>query len=290
MKKESAKLLLLQFVLAIVAVIYCVHISSCNNASPKQSNESATAAQAAQNVNPIKNDKLFPFLFGGIYFLHGYGGAASTFDRMESEIKTDTGSAKFQQEMSEAYSEILVYPYKKDQMSDMKEGLADAWDIHNKKEMLETLDWLLKNGHQEKYSKCKKAIDENGGANADLQKIDLAKYDLGKDDRDKLAFVKKNLNAFSAAGIKSWDYARYVNNICMGYSAGYLSESEGNELLQKVVVAAQKDYENWKAYFTDFKLGRSFWNGDDSDSEFIEDVEDISNNNAYNIYKYMHLK
>lgn len=62
---------------------------------------------------------------------------------------------------------------------------------------------------------------------------------------------------------KSWDYARYVNNVCMAYAAGYVTEDESKKLVAEILPLAQADYKTWNDYYADFKAGRDKWSGGD---------------------------
>lgn len=77
---------------------------------------------------------------------------------------------------------------------------------------------------------------------------------------------------------KSWDYARIINNACMGYAAGYLNKEEVKEIGLKTLELARQKYASWEAYYTDFNLGREDWNKDDNDKEAFEAL-------AKNIFK-----
>ncbi len=59
---------------------------------------------------------------------------------------------------------------------------------------------------------------------------------------------------------KAWDYARLVNNVCVGYAAGYLTKEEGKKWVDETLVLAKADYKNWDSYYTDFAAGRKAWN------------------------------
>ncbi|TSE07006.1 MULTISPECIES: DUF1266 domain-containing protein [Aquimarina] len=69
---------------------------------------------------------------------------------------------------------------------------------------------------------------------------------------------------------KSWDYARIVNNACMGYAANYLTKDEVLEIIKEILPLAREKYKNWEAYFTDFNLGRVDWNPKDEEGEAFE--------------------
>ncbi|QWX84251.1 DUF1266 domain-containing protein [Cellulophaga sp. HaHaR_3_176] len=69
---------------------------------------------------------------------------------------------------------------------------------------------------------------------------------------------------------KAWDYARVVNNACMGYAAGYLSKDEVVAINSKTLALAKENYTDWEKYYTDFDLGRNDWDSEDSESEAFE--------------------
>ncbi len=58
---------------------------------------------------------------------------------------------------------------------------------------------------------------------------------------------------------KAWDYARIVNNACMGYSAGYMTKDEVTSYIKDILPLARDKYDSWDAYFKDFDLGRKDW-------------------------------
>ncbi|MDR0659485.1 MAG: DUF1266 domain-containing protein [Prevotellaceae bacterium] len=239
----------------------------------------------------IKNEKLHPFLLSGVYTLGGYGGPSTLFSYVEQYATAQPGSSSFLKQMSEAYEEYFVFPYGTDSKREYQNALEDWWGIENKEEFMETQEELLTNYHQASYEKVRKALDENGGASADLTAIDLNKY--GLDEEDALAdlrFVRDNYGKFSKAGIKAWDIVRYVNNVNFAHAAGYLNDSEAMEMAKKALTEAQKYYDSWTDYFNDYNLGRGFWGGDNS-AEFDRIVSGIlDKENVYNIYNYMGIK
>lgn len=239
----------------------------------------------------IKNEKLHPFLLSGIYTLHGYGGGSSYYPYIKQFVTAEPGSKKFLDQLNKAYEETFIFPYGTDDKSDYQDALSDWWGIENKSDFMETQEELLVDYHQASYEKVRKALDENGGANADLTAIDIEKYDLDEDDAlVDLRFVRDNYDKFSKSGIKAWDIARYVNNINFAHAAGYLNYSECMEMAKKALAEAQKYYDNWADYFNDFNLGRGFWGGDNSSAFDRVTKELLDTENAYNIYNYMSIK
>ncbi|RZJ78174.1 MAG: DUF1266 domain-containing protein [Flavobacterium sp.] len=75
---------------------------------------------------------------------------------------------------------------------------------------------------------------------------------------------------------KAWDYARLVNNACMGYAAGYLSAEETEKYVAEVLPLAKQNFKTWQAYYDDFNAGRKAWGGDpEGDAKFATATADI---------------
>ncbi|HVI48807.1 MAG TPA: DUF1266 domain-containing protein [Chitinophaga sp.] len=88
---------------------------------------------------------------------------------------------------------------------------------------------------------------------------------------------------------KAWDYARMVQNACMGYAAGYLTQEETNQQIAAVLPLARKAFNNWDAYFTDFVEGRKAWGGDPSHNKEFEDLAKEILQGDKSIYKILPL-
>lgn len=88
---------------------------------------------------------------------------------------------------------------------------------------------------------------------------------------------------------KSWDYARIINNACMGYAADYLSKEEVIAIAAETLPLARGKYENWDAYFTDFNLGRVEWNAEDPDGEAYESLSKNITKGEKSIYTILPL-
>lgn len=62
---------------------------------------------------------------------------------------------------------------------------------------------------------------------------------------------------------KSWDYARIINNSCMGYAVGWLTKKEVININKEILPLARKEYKTWDDYFADFEKGRIAWDAND---------------------------
>lgn len=88
---------------------------------------------------------------------------------------------------------------------------------------------------------------------------------------------------------RAWDYARLVNNACMGYAAGYLTDAEAEKYVAEVLPLAKKDFKTWEDYFTDFNAGRKAWGGDPSGDKHFEDAAKALLSDNKSIYKALPL-
>lgn len=81
---------------------------------------------------------------------------------------------------------------------------------------------------------------------------------------------------------KAWDYARLVNNVNMGYAAGYLTKEEGKEWIKKALPKAQTAFKTWEEYHKNFMDGRKNWSPDDEENANFEELsKNISNMSVY---------
>jgi hypothetical protein len=88
---------------------------------------------------------------------------------------------------------------------------------------------------------------------------------------------------------KAWDYARLVNNACMGYAAGYLTKDEVEKHVTSTLPLAQKAFKTWDDYYADFNEGRKVWAGDPSgDKAFADLSKEITKGNK-SIYQILPL-
>jgi hypothetical protein len=89
---------------------------------------------------------------------------------------------------------------------------------------------------------------------------------------------------------KAWDYARVVNNACMGYAAGYLTKIEGTSYVEKALVNTQREFKDWDEYLKDYNEGRNIWDPKATDkSEFDKVTKDMLSN-PKGLYNNLKLK
>lgn len=283
-----------------ILVTFSTLFSACGDSLPKMKDGQATKDSVTAKLadkSEIKDEELYPFMLGGIYFFNGYGGAPRTFDVViKSAMKAAPGSPEFLKELQAAYHQFFVFPFKPEEDlggKEAKKTFNEWWGVKSKPELESLLTWLLNEGHQAEFLKYKSIIDAHGGPSADLSKLNFDTYGLDDKNRDTkvtMTFVQQNYSAFSPAGIRAWDIARYVNNICIAYQAQYFTREEAMMWLNKAVPVAREHYDSWIAYYNDFTLGRKFWNGGTDDQPIITETAVAMLRGNYSIYTYLAFK
>jgi Protein of unknown function (DUF1266) len=88
----------------------------------------------------------------------------------------------------------------------------------------------------------------------------------------------------------AWNYARLVNNACIGYSAGYLTQDEAKKHIAETLPLAQIMFKNWDDYHADYIAGRIAWDAEENDDKrvFTELSKTITQGDK-NIYKMIPL-
>ncbi|PZM67602.1 DUF1266 domain-containing protein [Paenibacillus dendritiformis] len=152
----------------------------------------------------------------------------------------------------------------------LKEGLSSAWDVSNTEEAVQTLEWLLTEGHRAKYDQLLMALqagqsftEEEVGKSQECYKS--AQEAMMK----KLSFANSDFDRVNT--MAAWDFDRAVNIARWSYILGYLTEEQAWGYIERAADAASHIFQSWKDYFISFAFGRAIayegdiydiiWNG-----------------------------
>ncbi|TPG83709.1 DUF1266 domain-containing protein [Brevibacillus laterosporus] len=132
----------------------------------------------------------------------------------------------------------------------------ENWGIENKEDLLQSLQWLSKEGHRHLFDEMKFFLST-------LSERDQLHYiesipKTSEKYRD-YRIVKAYMDRLPLAGIAAWDWGRYANLCRKGAFVGYLSDDEALKLAKQVAVIAQQQYSSWQEFGTSFLIGRQFW-------------------------------
>lgn len=143
----------------------------------------------------------------------------------------------------------------------------------------------------EAYSKLFIFPFNQGGSEGSGAKQMLDNYwDVKSKDSLLAVLDKLKTHKMESSHTKAWDYARYVNNVCLGYAAGYLTKEEGSQLVQSILPQAKVDYKSWDDYFVDFAIGRDKWNNEETpDKKALDELAKTIPKGDNNIYQILPL-
>lgn len=245
-------------------------LAACGSNTNSSTDKDAGAKK--EDSKTITDAKLQPFMLGGVYFFHGYGGGQATFNQLfKAQMSSKPGDDGFMDELHKVYTEYFYYPFKQEEGAAVRQTLDEAWGMKDKATYTEGMADLLANGHQTAYER----LSQPGATGKDA------------DEKEQIAFIKAHQSEFPKGGIRAWDIARYVNNTAQGYAAGYITKDEGDAMLAKLWPMAHQHYSSWPDYWKGYNLGRKFWAGDtENDAAFDNDVTEMQQGD-YSMYEYM---
>lgn len=156
---------------------------------------------------------------------------------------------------------------------EVKEALAGGWGIYDRKDVEDTLEDLLEEGHRKQYkeavSELKKAeiLELSSGETM----VEIAGYDsLSEEEVCKYQTAYEAYQKYGENGIDGWDYCRALQILGDCYQAEYINLEECLDLSLPIAQELQKTYENWDGVAESYLYGYSFWKGertDDYDSQ-----------------------
>ena len=173
---------------------------------------------------------------------------------------------------------------------EVKEALAGGWGIYDRKDVEDTLEDLLEEGHRKQYkeavSELKKAeILELSSGEA---MVEIAGYDsLSEEEVCKYQTAYEAYQKYGENGIDGWDYCRALQILGDCYQAEYINLEECLDLSLPIAQELQKTYENWDGVAESYLYGYSFWKGertDDYDSQKRWEVYEIKKYGIRSLY------
>ena len=157
--------------------------------------------------------------------------------------------------------------------------LRTWWDVKNRNDLLDTLDWL----------------DNRGGHRKDFERIGKSFCDLSEEEfqsrvaqcgndmekKQELIIARKYYKQLGDKSIKGWDYTRYIAVCRWGYTSGYIREKEAWDKIMPAASKLQKTFDSWEDLGQNYIIGRQFWSYSQTQSSghlFTETFERLKNN------------
>lgn len=164
----------------------------------------------------------------------------------------------------------------------LKEGLSSAWDVSNREEAVQTLEWLLTEGHRAKYDELLMAL--KAGQSFTEEEVGKSQecYESAQEAMmKKLSFTQSDFDRVNT--IAAWDFDRAVNIARWSCILGYITEEQAWGYMKRTADSASHIFQSWKDYFISFAFGRAIayegdiydilWNG----KELLEEKDSIWN-------------
>jgi len=148
-----------------------------------------------------------------------------------------------------------ILPVKVDHET-LKEGLASYWDVSNPEEAVETLEWLLMEGHRARYDEFLMAL--KAGQSYTEEEVGKSQkcYESAQEVMMKqLSFAKSDYDRVDT--IAAWDFDRAVNIARWSYIVGYLTEEQAWGYIARAADAGSHIFQSWKDYLISFAFGRA---------------------------------
>ncbi|MGA3130202.1 MAG: ankyrin repeat domain-containing protein [Terracidiphilus sp.] len=132
--------------------------------------------------------------------------------------------------------------------------LQNWWDIGNRDEFLQALQWIDEGGHRQLFSTL-------GARTANLSPDELssAVQHLNAEDANSVTMAHRYYEKYGAQSLTGWDYARYINLCRWGVSSGYISEEEAWPRVMHAAQILQQTFSSWREFGENYLVGRDFW-------------------------------
>mgnify|MGYP001611179871 CR=1 FL=1 len=152
---------------------------------------------------------------------------------------------------------------------DVQHILDEDWQIKTKNDLMNTLDFLLKQGDSGQIENMlafqKKNPSPSSQTIESFRAFSNSPYAFqGKTIEQfhaTLEAIKNYETKLPKGGLRGWDVARYVHLIRLGFVAKMLKAGEGWLLLMKIKESATKTFSSWKDFARSYQAGRLFWSG-----------------------------
>ncbi|MGE7672849.1 DUF1266 domain-containing protein [Lysinibacillus sp. NPDC094403] len=138
----------------------------------------------------------------------------------------------------------------------LKEGLSSYWDVSNPEEAVETLEWLLTEGHRTRYDQLFMALKAGQSfTEEEVGKSQVCYESAQEAMMKKLSFAKSDFDKVDT--IAAWDFDRAVNIARWSYILGYITEDQAWGYIARAADAGSHFFQSWKDYFISFAFGRA---------------------------------
>lgn len=166
----------------------------------------------------------------------------------------------------------------------LAEMLAEGWSVRTREEAVETIEWLMSDGHRRFYPGVYAIISKGQDPAAAVESLfdeesrgqALSFYNNLKSSMEQLKEDIDSSEADYERGILAWDMSRAVLLARSGCDCGFLTEAEAWEYIKRADAVTRETFSSWKELRQSLIIGRAMWNGYGSHLDgFINISEDL---------------
>ncbi|WNY25681.1 DUF1266 domain-containing protein [Methanolapillus millepedarum] len=159
--------------------------------------------------------------------------------------------------------------------------LSESWDINTPDDAIDTLNWLMAEGHAAVYQED--FLSYKIGKECGLDDIDIENYEATVEGLIEILELPKELvDACDSLG--AWDIDRIGYLARIFAHVGFINEDEAWNYLKKGAQLAKEQFKTWEEYFISLLIGRGFAMGVDEEPFAI--VYDLLTDSRDLIEKY----
>ena len=206
-------------------------------------------------------------------------------DAMEPNVRLPGEAGPARQEPAanrqSASNQEILNGLGKIQDEGLQATLVRQWQVHNREELLDTLQGLLQGGHRKAYAETSALLAPlpteqifelatRGGEwrpskFGQVPPLEVPAPRNGKEMMERLVVIRHLdlppivANGHPTTPIAAWDYARYINLCDFGYRVKFLTEQEAWDRIEPMARLIQARYHSWAEFAADYIRGREFW-------------------------------
>lgn len=170
----------------------------------------------------------------------------------------------------------------------MMEVLSNWWNVNNRKQVEETLQWLKDEGHRAEYEAMHEAISSAGKISDPLELLEEGTVKrMSADERKEFQRQAACVATYGRkhSSIPAWDLCRLISVARFGVGAEYLTEAEAWQWIRSTAWNLRMAFDSWQEMSDNYLAGREFSGFSDSDGTVENIVKSLLDaNNAASIW------
>jgi hypothetical protein len=150
--------------------------------------------------------------------------------------------------------------------------LHDWWEVGSRSDLLQTLEWLDREGHRVEFQRMGQSLL----AMTDAQyQASLSAARNRPEMVGRMKLVREHYRKYHRNSLVGWDYCRYIMLCRWGYTVGFLTEDQAWRRILPAAHTIQRGFRSWAELGEDYLVGREFWSREETDrtGQIYRDVE-----------------